>query len=159
MALTDAAIRARKPATKPYTIYDRGGLFLLVNPSGSKLWRWRYGADGKEKLMALGEYPTVNLAAARERHFAARKKLAAGIDPIAERKAKAVALELIEPAMPFRDKAAFQVATRGHAFANATAAKPIYRMMVKPPTWGSMRSSRITSHSPERPSSSASWPS
>ncbi|MGA9671394.1 MAG: tyrosine-type recombinase/integrase, partial [Terracidiphilus sp.] len=55
----------------------------------SKLWRWRYRADGKEKLMALGEYPTVNLAEARERHFAARKKLAAGIDPIVERKAKA----------------------------------------------------------------------
>jgi hypothetical protein len=36
-------------------MYDREGLFLLVNPSGSKLWRWRYRAGGKEKLMALGE--------------------------------------------------------------------------------------------------------
>jgi integrase len=89
MALTDAAIRARKPAKKPYKVYDREGLFLLVNPSGSKLWRWRYWADGKEKLMALGEYPIVNLAEARERHFAARRKLAAGIDPVVERKAEA----------------------------------------------------------------------
>ena len=89
MALTDAAIRATKPAKKPYKMYDREGLFLLVNPSGSKLWRWRYWSDGKEKLMALGEYPIVNLADARERQFAARKKVAAGIDPIAERKAEA----------------------------------------------------------------------
>jgi hypothetical protein len=88
-ALTDAAIRARKPATKPYKMYDREGLFLLVNPSGSKLWRWRYRAHGKEQLMALGEYPTVNLAEARERHFTAREKLAGGIDPVVERKAKA----------------------------------------------------------------------
>jgi hypothetical protein len=89
MALNDAAIRVRKPAAKPYKMYDREGLFLLVNPSGSKLWRWRYRADGKEKLTALGEYPTVNLGEARERRFAARKKLAAGIDPIVERKARA----------------------------------------------------------------------
>jgi len=78
MALTDAAIRATKPAKKPFKIYDPEGLILLVNPGGSKLWRWRYWADGKEKQMAPGEYPIVNLAEARERHFAARKKVAAG---------------------------------------------------------------------------------
>jgi integrase len=89
MALTDVAIRARKPAEKPYKVYDRDGLFLLVNPSGSKLWRFRYWFDRKEKLLALGEYPIVTLAEARELHFAARKKLAAGIDPMAERKAEA----------------------------------------------------------------------
>lgn len=89
MALSDAAIRAAKPTTKPYKMYDRDGLFLLVNPGGSKLWRWRYWIGGKEKLMALGEYPIVTLAEAREDHVAARKKVAAGIDPIAERKAEA----------------------------------------------------------------------
>jgi integrase len=89
MALTDAAIRGTKPSKRPYKVYDRDGLFLLVNPSGSKLWRWRYRFGGKEKLMALGEYPVVSLAHARERHFVARKKLAAGIDPMAERKAEA----------------------------------------------------------------------
>jgi integrase len=89
MALTDTTIRSTKPAKKPFKMYDREGLFLLVNPGGSKLWRWRYWADGKEKLMALGEYPMVNLAEARERHFAARKKLANGIDPMVERKTEA----------------------------------------------------------------------
>lgn len=88
MALTDIAIRGTKPSTRPYKIYDRDGLFLLVNPSGSKLWRWRYRFDGKEKLMALGEYPVVSLVKARERHFASRKMLAPGIDPMAERKAE-----------------------------------------------------------------------
>ena len=88
MALSDAAIRAAKPTTKPYKMYDRDGLFLLVNPGGSKLWRWRYWIGGKEKLMALGEYPIVTLAEARDGHAAGRKKVAAGIDPVAERKAE-----------------------------------------------------------------------
>ena len=81
MALTDTAVRGAKPGNRPYKIYDRDGLFLLINPSGSKLWRWRYRFDGKEKLMALNEYPVVNLAQARERQFAARKKLADGSIP------------------------------------------------------------------------------
>jgi integrase len=89
MALTDTAIRGAKPGSKPYKVYDREGLFLLVNPSGSKLWRWRYRFDGKEKLMALGEYPLVSLGQARELLLGARKTLAAGVDPMAERKAEA----------------------------------------------------------------------
>jgi integrase len=88
MALTDTAIRGTKPGEKPFKLYDREGLFLLVNPGGSKLWRWRYRFTGKEKLMALGEYPLVTLGQARELHMAARKTLAAGIDPMAERKAE-----------------------------------------------------------------------
>jgi hypothetical protein len=50
MALSDAAIRALKPGDKPFMAYDRDGLFLLVNPGGSKLWRWRYAFNGKEKV-------------------------------------------------------------------------------------------------------------
>ncbi len=69
-------------------MYDREGLFLLINPSASKLWRWRYKFEGKEKLMALGEYPLVGLAQARELHLAARKSMVAGTDPMAERKAE-----------------------------------------------------------------------
>jgi len=90
-ALTDTAIRGTKPAPKPFKMYDRDGLFLLVNPGGSKLWRWRYRVEGKEKLMALGEYPLIGLAQARELHLAARKTLAAGADPMGQRKAEAEA--------------------------------------------------------------------
>lgn len=89
MSLTDTAIRTVKRSTKPFKMYDSDGLFLLVNPGGSKLWRWRYRFEGKEKLMALGEYPLLGLAQARERHLAARKTLALGVDPMAERKAQA----------------------------------------------------------------------
>lgn len=91
MALTDTAIRTVKRQGKPFKMYDRDGLFLLVNPIGSKLWRWRFRFDGKEKLMALGEYPLVGLAQARELHLTARKKLATGVDPMAERKTVAEA--------------------------------------------------------------------
>ncbi|HXS12983.1 MAG TPA: Arm DNA-binding domain-containing protein, partial [Acidobacteriaceae bacterium] len=91
MALTDTAIRGTRPAAKPFKIYDRAGLFLLINPNGSKLWRWRYRFDGKEKLMALGEYPLLSLNDARELHFLARKTLAGGADPMAQRKAEAEA--------------------------------------------------------------------
>ena len=94
MALSDTAVRAIKPGDKPFKIHDRSGLFLLVNPNGSKLWRWRYRFEGKEKLMALGEYPVVSLAEARERYFAARKILVAGIDPMALRKAEGETREL-----------------------------------------------------------------
>lgn len=87
MKLTDLVIKAAKPRDKPFKISDGHGLFLLVNPGGSKLWRWRYRFDCKEKLMALGEYPIVSLVRARELHFAGRKTLAAGIDPMVKRKA------------------------------------------------------------------------
>lgn len=89
MALTDTAIRGTKPSKRSYKVYDRDGLFLLVKPNGSKLWRWRYRFNGREKLMAFGEYPLVSLVQARERLLAGRKMLGTGIDPMAERKAQA----------------------------------------------------------------------
>lgn len=91
MGLIMKEIDNAKLKDKPYKLADSGGLCLLVAPSGAKLWRWRYRFDGREKMMALGEYPLVSLAVARERHLAARKLLAAGIDPMAERKAEAEA--------------------------------------------------------------------
>ena len=87
MPLTDTAIRQAKPDAKPYKLADEKGLFLLVNPGGSKLWRLKYRVDGKEKLLALGSYPDVGLKAARERRDDARRLLAEGIDPGAHKKA------------------------------------------------------------------------
>src|ERR1039458_3802204 len=88
MGLTIKEIDGAKPKDKPYKLTDGGGLCLLIAPSGAKLWRWRYYFAGKEKMMALGEYPLITLKEARERHFAGRKVLAAGIDPMAARKAE-----------------------------------------------------------------------
>lgn len=89
MALAIKQIENAKPKDKPYKIADGGGLCLLVVPSGARLWRWRYRFDGREKMMAFGEFPLVTLKEARELHFAARQKLASGSDPMAERKAEA----------------------------------------------------------------------
>ena len=84
--LTDTTVRQAKPADGAYKLADGNSLGLLVNASGSKLWRWKYRAGGKEKLMALGIYPDVSLTEAREARDAARKKLAKDIDPMMERK-------------------------------------------------------------------------
>jgi integrase len=65
---------------------DQGGLYVHVMPSGGKLWRWKYRFHGLQKLMSLGQYPEVSLAEARDLHFAARKLLASGVDPMAKRK-------------------------------------------------------------------------
>src|ERR1039458_7137877 len=92
MALTDTEIRRSKPGDKPYKLSDGGGLHLMITPSGGKLWRWKYRFEGAEKLMALGRYPEITLAEARERRDAARKQLAKGIDPMAERKAEKTAV-------------------------------------------------------------------
>jgi len=87
MPLTDTAIKKAKPGAKPVKLSDGRGLYLLVSQAGSKLWRWKYRFLGKEKVMALGAYPDVSLAQAREGLDKARKVLAGGSDPMAVRKA------------------------------------------------------------------------
>jgi integrase len=92
MALTDVRIRAAKPAAKAYRLVDAGGLHLFVTPQGGKLWRLRYKAAGREKLLSFGPYPEVTLAAAREARDAAREELRNGQDPaLAKRHRRAVA--------------------------------------------------------------------
>lgn len=91
MPLTDTAIKKAKPGAKPVKLSDGKGLYLLVSPAGSKLWRWKYRVLGKEKVMALGAYPDVSLAQAREGMAEARKSRAAGTDPMVKRKADKVA--------------------------------------------------------------------
>ncbi len=93
MALTDTEIRRSKPAEKSYKLSDGGGLHLLVTPSGGRLWRWKYRFQGVEKQMAFGPYPDLSLADARERRDSARKRLANGIDPMAERMAEKTAVK------------------------------------------------------------------
>ncbi len=61
MPLTDAKLRSAKADEKPYKISDSGGLYLLVKPNGSRLWRWKYRIAGKENHYAIGEYPAVEL--------------------------------------------------------------------------------------------------
>jgi integrase len=93
MSLTDTAIRTAKPADKPRRLFDGGGLYLEVSPAGGKLWRWKYRISGKEKRLAIGAYPDTGLADARDTRDAARKLLAAGVDPGEQRKAEKAAGE------------------------------------------------------------------
>jgi integrase len=94
MALTDIAIRSSKPRDTAYKLSDGRGLQLHVTPQGSKLWRLAYRFDSKQKLMALGTYPDVSLAQARDKVDEARKLLATGADPMATRKSEKIARRL-----------------------------------------------------------------
>lgn len=85
MALSDVAIRNAKPRAKPYKMGDSLGLFLLVQPSGGKLWRQKYRMDGREKKLGIGTYPEVSLSEARRRRDEAREMIAAGKDPSREK--------------------------------------------------------------------------
>jgi hypothetical protein len=88
MSLTDTAIRNAKPRSAAYKLFDGGGLYLEVSPSGGKWWRWKYRVAKREKRISLGVYPDVTLAHAREKHQDARRQLAKGIDPGEARKAE-----------------------------------------------------------------------
>jgi Arm DNA-binding domain len=85
MSLTDTAIRTAKVQDKAYKLYDERGLFLLVTPTGSLLWRFKYRFAGVEKLLSLGIYPDVRLKDARDRRDDARRLVAAGADPSVKR--------------------------------------------------------------------------
>jgi len=84
--LSDAKIRTAKPDAKPYKLSDGGGLFLMLQPSGSKLWRWKYRLSGKENLFAIGSYPEISLAEARTARDIARDLVKQGINPAQHRK-------------------------------------------------------------------------
>lgn len=88
MPLSDTAIRNAKPADKPQKLADGGNLYLLLNPNGSRWWRLKYRAGGKEKLLSLGTYPDTGLKDARDKRDAARKLLAAGVDPGEQRQGR-----------------------------------------------------------------------
>jgi integrase len=99
MALTDREVKAAKAREKPYKMGDSGALFLLVTPTGGKLWRFKYRFGGKAKQLALGAYPAVSLAAARIKRDDAKAALREARDPAA---AKRLAARLgVAPAETF----------------------------------------------------------
>ncbi|MGH8471735.1 MAG: tyrosine-type recombinase/integrase [Gammaproteobacteria bacterium] len=85
--LTDIAIKAGKPRERPYKLFDAGGLYLIVSPSGGRWWRLNYVCGGAHKTLSLGTYPLVALKQAREKRDDLRRLLANGVDPGAVRKA------------------------------------------------------------------------
>lgn len=86
--LSETAIRAAKPREKSYKLSDERGLYLLINPTGSRWWRFKYARFGKERGLSFGVYSDVSLALARKRRDEARTMIAEGIDPSQQRKAE-----------------------------------------------------------------------
>jgi hypothetical protein len=85
MPLKELEVKYTHRRQQPFKLSDGGGLHLLVQPNGSKLWRLKYSFDGKEKLLSFGKYPDVTLAVVREKRREAKAKLTEGIDPGAAR--------------------------------------------------------------------------
>ena len=86
MPLTDRQIRNTPSVERSTKLSDEKGLFLLVNPNGSRYWRLKYRIAGKEKLLSLGVYPETSLSEARSKRDEARKLITQGIDPSEQRK-------------------------------------------------------------------------
>jgi integrase len=90
--LSDIQVRNAKPQTKDVKMFDGQGLFLLVTSTGGKLWRMKYNYQGKERLLAIGAYPAISVADARQRRDEAKKLLANDIDPNEIKKAQKTAI-------------------------------------------------------------------
>ena len=84
--LNDTRVRTVKACERPIKLSDSGGLYLLIQPHGSKLWRLAYRFGGKQKTLAIGVYPTITLKQAREKRDEAKRLLAANMDPSTERR-------------------------------------------------------------------------
>lgn len=91
MSLNDTKIRSLKPSAKPFKVSDSHGLYLLVNPGGSRLWYLKYRVNGKESRLGLGAYPDVSLAYARQQRDGIRKLLTQNINPSQQRIAEKAA--------------------------------------------------------------------
>ena len=125
--LNDTQIRGLKPLEKAKKYFDGGGMYLLVSPNGSKLWRLVYHFDKREKSLSFGDYPTVSLKDARERREAAKKLLAQGIDP-GEHKKAIVADRIAEQAHSFKNIALEWYETKTEQFTAKHRGHIIFRL-------------------------------
>jgi hypothetical protein len=88
--LSETKIENSYPGKKSVRLFDGYGLCLQIEPNGSKLWRYRYRFEGKQKLISLGKYPDVSLSDARLKRIESRRLLTEGVDPSAARKEERV---------------------------------------------------------------------
>lgn len=86
MPLTDAKLRNLKPQEKPFKASDGQGLYVLVATTGARLWRFNYKMEGRQKTLALGQYPQMSLLQARMARDHVKAQLAKGIDPTAAKR-------------------------------------------------------------------------
>lgn len=123
--LSDARIRRTKAGATPVRLSDGDGLYLLVQPSGSALWRFDYILQGRRSTLSFGAYPEVSLALARQRRAEARAKVAAGIDPSRERRE---AREVAAKAMTFAEVADEWLERQRHVLAPVTFEKATWML-------------------------------
>lgn len=93
MPLTHFDLENAKPAERPYKLSDGGGLHVVIQPNGSRLWRMKYRFLGNERLLSFGSYPFISLAQAREKRDEAKKLIAVGTDPSVKKKLDKIAAE------------------------------------------------------------------
>jgi len=123
---SETLIRKTKPTQSNQKLRDGHGLYLLIQPSGSRLWRWDYHRPtGKRNTLSFGAYPVVDLIEVRKRHMQARLLLTQGIDPGAQRKAMKAAQRTVKP-NSFVMVANELLATRAKTLASKTAARDRY---------------------------------
>ncbi|TZG29461.1 tyrosine-type recombinase/integrase [Sphingomonas montanisoli] len=101
MALSPLEVSSAKPGPSPYKLSDEKGLFLLVQPSGARLWRLKYRIHKVDRKLSLGAYPEVSLKQARDRRDEARRMVGEGIDPVAVRRREKLSQE-VRAATTFR---------------------------------------------------------
>ena len=128
--LTEKAIRSAKPGEKPIRMFDGGGLYLEIAPSGGKWWRFKYRFNGKEKRISFGVYPDVGIAGhkegtrwiegARDRREQSRQLLAQGVDPGEERKT-------VQAAVVERNTNSFEIIAREFVTKHLAAKEPSHR--------------------------------
>ena len=127
--LTAVQVQNAKPKASMYKLFDGGGLFLRVNPSGGKYWKMKYRKnDGKESLLTFGRFPEVSLEQARRMRDEARAQRASGLDPGQIRKEKKAALRK-------RALETFEAVSREWMDVHSTKVKPqtmrIYRRLLE----------------------------
>jgi integrase len=146
MSLTDTAIRKARPGEREWKLADEKGLYLLVTPRGSKLWRVKYRFNGTERKLALGQYPDVALKDARAKRDAARKCLQEGVDPGQAKKNARVAA-IVGAANTFKAVAEEYIAkAKQEGRAEVTIAKARWLLAQLTPALGARPVTEVSPH-------------
>jgi integrase len=140
--LNDIRVRTAKHGERPVKLSDSGGLYLLVQPHGSKLWRLAYRFGGKQKTLAIGSYPTITLKQAREKRDEAKRQLAANIDPSIQRRLEKLTAQTGNTFRAVAEEMLLKLEKEGRA--EATVAKQGWLLAFAYPAIGERVISEIT---------------
>lgn len=146
MALTDIQVRNATPRERDFKLGDSGGLYVLVRPNGSKLWRMKYRVDGREQKLSFGPYPAISLKEARLRRDEARVEIGRGGDPAKRQRKERIEAEIsagnsfAEVATEYIEKCAKE------GYAEATLKKSRWFLDLLSPSIGSSPVAEVSPH-------------